>query len=217
MRKTKILRIGVDLDACVVDLDLWVSRLIKRRLKVDIKEIMKKGPVNFYIQEWPEIQKKSGENFVKEIFQRPFVYKNAKPISEAVRVLNRWRKQGHQIWVITARPKEVAGEVTLEWLKNNGLGWTKSRVLFSGYSPSERAHFKSKIAKELNLHIFIEDHAEAVRKIDSDSMILKLVLKYPWNMAEEIGDKGKFVENWQEIDKVVQSVSHNIDRPTQSV
>jgi len=210
MKKRKILRIGVDLDACVVDLDLWVSRLIKRRLKVDLKEVMKKGPVSFWLQEWPEIQKKSGENFVKEIFQNPFIYKNAKPIPEAVRVLKKWKKQGHQIWVITARPKVAIGEITFEWLKDNDLGWIKEKVLFSGFSPTGRASFKSRVAKKLDLHVFIEDHAETVRAIDSSSMIVKLVLKYPWNMAEEIGDKGKFVEDWQEIDKIVQSVSHNI-------
>lgn len=201
------LRLGVDLDACVVDLSYWASRLIKRRLGLDFKAITKKGPVNFWLHEWPEIKKVKGENFIKDMFKKPFVYEYAKPIPGAVRVLNKWKKQNHQIWIITARPKEMAKETTFRWLRKNRLGWTTKKVLFTGHSPKERANFKSQVAHKLDLHIFIEDHAETVRAIDSPSMIIKLVLRYPWNMAEEIGKKAKFVKNWQEIDKIVQELS----------
>jgi uncharacterized HAD superfamily protein len=205
-KKPQVLRIGVDLDACVVDLICWASRLIKRKLRVDLNKIFKKGPVDYWIQDWPEIKKAQGENFIFELYQKPFVYQHAKAIPKAVKILNQWKKQGHQIWIITARPEE-AQKATLEWLKENQLGWARKRVLFTGHSPKERAGFKSRVARELDLHLFIEDHAETVRAIGSPSMILKLVLKYPWNMAEKIGKKARFVEDWQEIDKIVQKLS----------
>ncbi len=203
----QVFRIGVDLDACVVDLAQWTSRLVKRKLGLDIKAVFKKGPVNFWLHEWPEIKKLKGENFVKEIFQKPFVYEYAKPIPGAIKVLNKWGKQDHQIWIITARPEELAKEITFKWLRKNKLGWTTKRILFTGHSPKERAGFKSQMAKELDLHLFIEDHAETVRAIDSPSMIVKLVLKYPWNVAEKIGKKARFVKDWQEIDRIVQEIS----------
>jgi len=212
MRKRKVLRIGVDLDLCVVNLYSGLIRIFKNELKLDFEKIINNGPVSFWLHEWPEVKKSSRAMiFVNEVFKKPFIYQDAVPIPGAVEVLNKWRKQGHRIWLITARPKKTVGKITLQWLKNNNLGWANKRTLFSGYSYKERANFKSKVSKELDLHVFIEDHAEAVRKIDSDSMILKLVLKYPWNMAEKIGKKARFVEDWQEIDKVVQSVSHNLD------
>lgn len=204
---SKVLRIGVDLDGCVVDLAYWTSRLIKRRLGLDFKLITKKGPVNFWLHEWPEIKRVKGENFIRDIFKKTFVYEYAKPIPGAIKVLNKWRKQDHQIWIITARPEEMAKETTLRWLRKNRLGWATKKILFTGYSQKERASLKSQIAHKLDLHVFIEDHAETVRVIDSPSMIIKLVLKYPWNVAEDIGEKAEFVKDWQEIDKIVQELS----------
>jgi uncharacterized HAD superfamily protein len=211
-KKTKkkhpqVLRIGVDLDACVVDLTYWISRLFKRRLGINIKKILGKGPVDFWLHEWPEVKKAKGENFIKAVFQKPFIYEYAKPVPGAIKVLNKWRKQGHQIWIITARPEEMAKEITFRWLKKNKLGWTTKKILFTGHSRKRRAGFKSRVARELDLHAFIEDHAETVRAIDSPSLIVKLVLKYPWNMAEKIGRKARFVEDWQEIDRIVQEIS----------
>jgi len=206
-KSPKNLRIGVDLDACIVDLVYWASRLIKRGLKVDLKKILKKGPVDFWLHHWPEVKKIKGENFILAMFEKPFIYQYAKPIPGAVKVLNKWKRQGHQIWLITARPKKTVGKITLQWLGKNNLDWAKKRILFTGYSYKDRANFKSEASRKLNLHVFIEDHAEAVRAIDSPSMIIKLVLKHPWNMAENIGKKAKFVKDWQEIDKIIQKLS----------
>jgi predicted secreted acid phosphatase len=207
-KSSEVLRIGVDLDGCVDDLFDYASLLIKKKLGVDFKAIIKKGPVNFYLDEWPEIKRvPGGQVFVREIFKKSDVYKHARPVPGAVKILNKWKKQGHQIWLITARPKKITGKITLKWLEDNNLGWAKKRILFTGYSYKERANFKSKVAQELDLHVFIEDHAEAVRAIDSSSMIIKLVLKYPWNMVEDIGRKAKFVKDWQEMDKIIQKLS----------
>ena len=38
-------------------------------------------------------------------------------------------------------------------------------------------------------------------------MMAKLVLKYPWNMAEEIGFQAIYLNNWQEMDEMVQTAS----------
>lgn len=207
-KTSKVLRIGVDLDGCVDDLFDYASRLIKKKLGVDFNTVIEKGPVNFYLDEWPEIKRiPGGEVFVREIFKKPDVYKHARPVPWAIRTLNKWNQQDHQIWLITARPKEIVKEITLKWLRDHNLGWAKKRILFTGYSYKERANFKSKVAQELDLHVFIEDHAEAVRAVDSASMLVKLVLKYPWNMAEDIGKKAKFVKDWQEIDKIIQELS----------
>lgn len=207
-KTSKVLRIGVDLDGCVDDLFEYASRLIKRKLGVNFKAVIKKGPVNFYLDEWPEIKRiQGGRAFIHKIFKEPDVYKHAQPVSGAIRILNRWNQQGHQIWLVTARPKEIAKEMTLKWLRDHRLSWSTKKVLFTGYSPRERASFKARVARKLSLHVFIEDHAEAVRAIDSPSMIVKLVLKYPWNMAEDIGEKAEFVKDWQEIDKIVQELS----------
>lgn len=204
----RILKIGVDMDANVDEIDTWVCRLVKRGLGIDIREKLKKGPTNFWLDQWPEIKAHPrGPAFVRELFRRTFIYETARPVPGAVETLNKWRKQGHEIWFITARTKEVLGQVTLEWLEKNNLGWAKERLLMRQTSAEDRIEFKARQTQRLDLHFFIEDHAETVRMISSDSMINKLVLKYSWNIAEDIGDKSKFVKNWQEIDGIVQNAS----------
>jgi len=207
-KSSKKLRIGVDLDLCVVNLYSGFVRLFKDELKLDFGKILNKGPVSFWLHEWPEIKKSPRALLIiEEVFKKPFIYQEAVPVSGAVKVLNKWKRQGHHIWLITARPKKTVGKITLQWLEKNNLDWAKKRILFTGYSYKDRANFKSEASQKLNLHVFIEDHAEAVRMIDSPSMFVKLVLKYPWNMAEDIGKKAKFVKDWQEIDKITQKLT----------
>lgn len=198
-----ILRIGVDLDGNVDEIDTWICRLIKRGLGVKID--LKKGVINFWLDKLPEIQQiPGGPAFVNQIFEKSFIYETARPIPGAVETLNKWRDQSHQIWFITARSKESLDQITFDWLDRHDLGWTKNRVLFS---EGDRVDFKAWEVERLRLHIFIEDHAQTVRAAKSPSMMVKLVLKYPWNVAEEIGPQAFRVNNWQEIDKIIQDAS----------
>lgn len=200
-----VLRIGVDLDANVNNLDIWVCRLVKRGLGVDVKSILEQRPVSFWLDDWPEIRAlPNGPAFIKELFSKSFIYNNAIPIEGAVEKLNHWRKQGHQIWFITARSEKTHGRETLDWFEKHGLAWGQDKILFSD---GDRVEFKSRQSQNLDLHLLIEDHAPTVRNTDSASMMVKIVLKYPWNMAEEIGSQAIYVDNWQEIDKIVQTAS----------
>lgn len=153
-----VLRIGVDLDANVDDIDTWTCRLVKRGLGVDIKSVLEQRPVNFWLDEWPEIKAiPHGPAFVNQLFSRTFIYENAIPIKGAIETINSWRKQEHEIWFITARSKDSLGQVTLDWLEKHELGWAKDKILFS---EGERVDFKAQQAEMLDLHVFIEDHAK---------------------------------------------------------
>lgn len=204
-----VLRIGVDLDANVDEIDTWVCRLVKRGLGVDIKKKLEdEGSTNFWLDQWEEVRNiPRGPDFVKEIFRRTFIYECARPIPNAIETLNKWKEQGHEIWFITARTKDDFYQVTLEWLEENNLGWAKNRLLMPTSSEKNRVVFKNREVQGLDLHFFIEDHAETVRMTSSDSMMAKLVLKYSWNIDEDIGNQARFVDNWQEIDKIVQNAS----------
>jgi len=204
-----ILRIGVDLDANVDEIDTWVCRLVKRGLGVDIKKkIEDEGSTNFWLDQWEEVRSIShGPNFVRELFKRPFIYEYARPIPGAIKTLNKWREQGHQIWFITARTKGDLYQVTLEWLEKNNLGWAKSKLSMPQSLGEDRVNFKNSEAQRLDLHFFIEDHAETVRTVTPSSLVRNLVLEYPWNVAEDIGSQSAYVKNWQEIDRIVQEAS----------
>ncbi|MBU3957382.1 hypothetical protein KKI19_03880 [Patescibacteria group bacterium] len=204
-----VLRIGVDLDANVDEIDTWVCRLVKRGLGVDIKKKLEdEGSTNFWLHQWEEIRNiPHGPDFVKEIFKRTFVYECARPIPNAIETLNKWKEQEHQIWFITARTKDALYQVTLEWLEKNNLGWAKNRLLMPQSLEKDRVRFKNSEAQRLDLHFFIEDHAETVKAVTPSSLIRNLVLEYSWNVTEDIGSQSAYVENWQEIDRIVQEAS----------
>lgn len=204
-----ILRIGVDLDANVGEIDTWVCRLVKRRLGIDIKQKLEsEGSTNFWLHQWKEIQNHPhGPNFVKELFRRPFIYEHARPIPGAIETLNKWKEQGHQIWFITARTEDELYQVTSEWLKKNDLDWAESRLLMPHSLEKDRVRFKKREAQRLDLHFFIEDHAETVKTVNPPSLIRNLVLKYSWNIGEDIGSQSFYVKNWQEIDRIIQEAS----------
>jgi len=202
------LRIGVDLDANVDDLYLWFRRLLKRRFRLDIKF---EELVAFNVEELERIKAvKSGPTFARTVFATPFIYECAKPLPGAVETLNKWHKQSHEIWFVTARPKYLR-PVTLAWLEKNNLGWAKNKVIFRDLWGDDRAKFKCSVARKLDLHVFIEDEARVIKAIKSPSLMAKLVLRYPWNINEDIG-QATFVKNWRQIDQIVQNMSHKVDK-----
>ncbi len=209
LEKPGILRIGVDLDANVVDLMDPAHQLIKETLGVDVEQRLKEGPADFFLEQWPEIQSiPGGPEFVMRIYEEPFVYEEAKPIPGSVEVLNKWKQEDHEIWFISARPKKTLEQVTITWLDKYNLGWGKEKLLLFS-SEKSRIEFKENEAKRLKLHVFIEDHGPTVKVVDSSSMMVKLVLAYSWNVNENIGFESAFIYNqdWQEMDRVIQGMS----------
>ncbi|MFZ5366282.1 MAG: 5' nucleotidase, NT5C type [Patescibacteria group bacterium] len=199
------LRIGVDIDANVDNLYLWFCRLARRRFKINLGF---EDLSIFWLDRIPKMKTfPNAPVFVEEVFAREFVYQNAKPIPGAIKTLNKWRNQGHEIWLVTARPQEALAPVTYDWLRKNGSPWATERVIFRDSWGKNRARFKADVAKKLDLHVFIEDHAETVKMIKSPSLIVNVVLEYPWNINEDIGNKSIFAKNWKQIDEIVQAIS----------
>lgn len=200
--KLGALRIGVDLDENVVGCAAAIQPLVLERYGLDVFE----SP-EFLFQEWSEIKKTPGaSDFISQIFKKESIYREAKPISGAVAILNRWKSQGHQVWFITARPESLR-RVTLEWLEANRLSWAKEKLLLRQSFETDRILFKAKEALRLNLHVFIEDQAEAINQINSPVMMAKLVLEYSWNRNKKFDKGTKLVKGWQEIDQLVQCLS----------
>lgn len=199
-----ILRIGVDVDANVVNLYPVARRLIEENLGVDVDS---ETPAGFYLQERPEIKAISGgPEFVNQIFQNSFIYREAEPVLGAIEILNEWQRRGHQLWFVTARPKFLR-RTTRNWFERNDLGWAKKRILFRSSFTSDRKIFKVQETKRLGLHIFIEDHAETMVLIQSGFMMAKIMMSYFWNEAEDAGSQILRVNSWWEIDRIVQAAS----------
>ena len=79
------------------------------------------------------------------------ITKKAKPREDVVDVIKKLRKDGHKIYIITARDSEFHNdpyELSKTWLDKNNIEYDKLIV---------NARDKVKICKEQNVNIFIDD------------------------------------------------------------
>lgn len=201
-----ILRIGVDLDGVVVNFEDSACEAIKQKLGYDPRT--KRGPTEYHIDQWSEIQAISGgPEFVRSLWGNPEVYQNAKPIPGAIRTLNKWRTQGHQVWIPTARYSPAVREVTIQWLESHDLNWLISQVIFRPSGEIKRVDFKPQAAKDLKLHAFIEDHAPTLAVMMTDSLMVKILKSYSWNWLVDAGSQAVRLNNWRQIDEIIQEAS----------
>lgn len=205
-----ILRIGVDIDGVVANIKPVVRKMVLEKLGVDLDSVSKgKDAIEYWLHEWPEIKSiPRGPKFVLDMWGNPAVFEGAEQIPGAVEILNEWHRIGYQISFITARVKPLVGEATLCWMRKNGLGWAgENNVFFPQFSNEDRRIFKSEVVKKLSLHAFIEDHAETLRMTSSASMMVKILLKYPYNINEDAGTQVKRANTWEEIGEIIQETS----------
>lgn len=204
-KKIKYLRIGIDIDSIILTIEDWIFRLVKRGLKVNTKELKKFG---YFIERSPLITSlPNGERFIKQLYESNFIYENAKPIPGALETLTKWKKYGHKIWFITARPKDKLKPVTNLWFDNHNLSWAKRKIIFMESFSVDRSLFKKTVAEKHKLQVLIDDHAETLKNVNAPSIIKKIGLKYSWNENEDIGNNSILVDNWKEIDQIVEKLT----------
>lgn len=200
-----ILRIGVDLDGIVCDVESIIREQILNNLGFDIRSVS--GPVPYWIPDWPQIKViPGGPEYVNKIFNDSYVIENVSPIDGAISALNRFHLEGHKIWFVTARHSDLR-ELTLAWLEKNGLPWASSeRVIFRD-GDENSAEFKRQTSVRFRFNIFLDDCAQYIRPLDNPELWLKLLLKYQWNMGEEIGTGAKICQDWEEISQIIDNLS----------
>lgn len=214
--KPGILRIGVDFDGNVVDLDTWALRIIRRGLGIKIKTGARRA---FMYDEYPEIQAlgPKGVRFVEQLYSRDWIYEIAKPVAGAIETLEKWRDQGHELYFITARRGHHV-QVTFKWLEKNKMGWAKDFFYFRDQDERDRNKFKKTLSLRRRLHLFIEDFPETLRVIWSPYLLGKLVLEADWNRQENLGPQAVLLPSWEKIDNFVQTTSrwHHLLYKTQT-
>lgn len=192
----RILRIGVDLDDTVTDYGFLYFRAIAIGIGVNIPALY--PSFSNRVEELPKIAEvKNSKQFLENLVKREFFYRRAKPIAGAVETLNRWHKEGHLIWFITARDLALA-RVTFWWQANYGLGWAVERTFLKENPKMSGAEYKNEVCRDLKLDVFIDDMPRYLNAVNAP---LKLGLKKPWNTAGYKKRKtGYFLfNNWHQI------------------
>lgn len=206
--------IGVDLDGVVDDLSEGIIQAFKKKFGLDIekiieKNIKKKRRISYHLEDWPEVKRLAGgEKFVLATFSDPRLYRRAEPVKGAREVLKKWRRQGHRIWIITARPPHLEN-VTLAWLRRHGLGWLieGKAVIFNNLQNGFRPSDKPRLVEKLGVQVFIEDNLKTLNESRAPALLKKILFKRPYNSGPSFDFLTEAVESWREIDEIVQRLA----------
>lgn len=115
--------------------------------------------------------------------------------------LEHWKKQGHEIIVLTARQEDWFGDpeaVSREWLDKNGIPYHKIVA-----NISKRA--KGKYCAENGISVLVDDNADSCLGAQELGVYAVLALgRHNLARAEEIKFGG---ENWREIASAVEEIA----------
>lgn len=116
------------------------------------------------------------------------ITKKAKPREDVVEVLKKLRKDGHKIYIVTARDSEFHNdpyELSKTWLDKNNIEYDKLIV---------DARDKAKACKEQNVDLFIDDKLSNCQGVSDEGITTIRITNYTDPHQNIINKK-----NWKEI------------------
>ncbi|MBC5636777.1 HAD hydrolase-like protein [Ornithinibacillus sp. BX22] len=144
------MRFGFDIDDTLINLREHAFHIYRMKLKkhVPIEEFhaLKRVEIHEPFGLTDEEGSTMWNSSLEDIY-----YTDCPPYQGAVEVLNKLIESGHEIFYITARPKEH-GERTKNWIKQQGFPVIDEHF-FYGMQDHEKIH----IIKELKLDYYIDD------------------------------------------------------------
>ncbi len=187
------MRIGIDIDDTISNTNEY---LIEEAIKYDRmykkKGILDNTTYNFCgFFNW---EKSDKEDFYKYIYDNNL--HNVPIKSHAKEVINKLKKEGHKIYIITRRDTDIYKDPykeTYKWLKKNKIKFDKLVV---------QAKDKGIVCKELGVDIFIDDLlSNCIRAHEEGINVLMFDSSYNKNEKNF-----KRVVSWEEIYNIVNGV-----------
>ncbi len=185
------MNIGIDIDNVISNFD---EELLKEYIKHD-KELRNSGIINQnakYIRndmfDWSE---EEDNIFYKENIER--IAKNLKVIEGVKEYIDKLKKDGHNIYIITGRDNGEYSDpynMTKEWLQENNIYYDKL-IFTDAYDKSQ----KSKECIKNNVEIMIDDSV-SICKNCVESGITTLIMDKLYNREEKNLTR---VKDWKEI------------------
>jgi len=171
------MNIGLDLDNVISNFN---DVLLEEYLKHD-KEVNNSGIVNqnVYITrgmfDWPIEEQKS---FYKENIER--IAKSLKVKDGVIEYINKLRKEGHAIYIITGRDNGEYSEpynMTRKWLDDNLVKYDRL-ILTDAYKND--IHGKTEKCIENNIDIMVDDSINICRDL-KDTIVKPIIMDTPYN------------------------------------
>lgn len=144
------MKFGFDIDDTLINLREHAFHLYNKKLNRDVKVDLFHALGKVEIHELFEMTAEQGSEMWNRSLEEIY-FTSCPPFANAVETLQRLEKEGHEIYYITARPKEY-GKRTMEWMLDNGFPVYKDRF-YCGMNDEEKVH----IIKDLELDYYFDD------------------------------------------------------------
>ena len=184
--------IGIDIDDTLTDIRDEVGAEALKYAKSLNKEIDEKKVVWDKNNNGSSFKERYNLNYDELLYFfgniQEKITKKAKPREDVVEVLKNLRKDGHKIYIVTARDSEFHNdpyELSKTWLDKNNIEYDKLIV---------DARDKAKVCKEQNVDLFIDDKLSNCQGVSNEGIVTIRITNYTDQHQNIINKK-----NWKEI------------------
>ncbi|MFS0575398.1 HAD family acid phosphatase [Sporosarcina sp. 179-K 3D1 HS] len=187
------MKFGFDIDDTLINLREHAFHLYNKKLnqnvEIDLFHALDKVEIHELFGMTAEQGGEMWSSSLEEIY-----FTSCPAYPDAVETLQRLEMEGHEIYYITARPKEY-GERTMDWMIDNGFPVRKDRF-FYGMKDEDKVH----IIKELKLDFYFDDKPAVLETLSTDT--LQVFAKcQSYNRHLDIPR----ITNWSELFEVIES------------
>ena len=120
---------------------------------------------------------------------------NAEPIENAREVLQKFKRNGHELYFITSRAKQLQ-PVTFKWLRKNDIPFDKLIVTGSRYEQ------KGVFGRRYALDMYVDDLEEHLKSMLAYKKKWRkglILFDKPWNCAGHDGSKYIRIKGWKDL------------------
>jgi len=180
------MNLGFDIDGVISDFVGSFVKIVKKRYGLTLTE------ANIYCHDLNlvlGINKQERNKLIREILLSDIAL-----MPKAQRTLMRLKSEGHQIFILTARFKDLVA-VTKAWLKKKGIPYSQLIQLNEG----------EKYLAEVDLDLVVEDNLEDAIGL-SRKVKKVLIYDHPWNRSFNVRNLVRRVYNWDDIYKEIEQL-----------
>jgi uncharacterized protein len=186
------MKLGFDIDDTLINLREHAFHIYNKKMdkNVPIEVFQKLERVE--IHEPFGLTEEQGSNMWNSSLEEIY-YTSCPPFPNALETLRELDEKGHEIYYITARPKEH-GERTKEWLKSQGFPVSDERFYYGMKDPE-----KIEIIKKLKLDYYFDDKPEVLNTLLDETETKVFVRDQSYNRHL----KFPRILDWTDLKKVI--------------
>ncbi|RFU66108.1 HAD family acid phosphatase [Bacillus sp. V59.32b] len=185
------MKFGFDIDDTLINLREHAFHIYNKKLNqnvaIDVFQALRTVEIHEAFGLTAEQGKHMWNNSLEDIY-----YTSCPPYPEAVETLSALDEQGHEIYYITARPKEH-GERTKKWLMEQGFPVQEGRFYW-GMKDED----KVKIIQELGLDFYFDDKPSVLETLTKASLRL-----YVKNQSYNQHVNLPRITDWAEMNEII--------------